>query len=302
MPCGCWSTVVVAARSRSARSTVNPCVTSKAPSSNCTAPDSSTATRVWCIEEFVPEGDTIHRSAQRLRAVLEGQSLVRLDAPRARPGRRPAPGTRIESVDAIGKHMVIRFADRTTLRTHMRMTGSWHVYRTGEKWKKPAHFARAVVEVDGWIAVCFNAPVVELETEPISDRNVGHLGPDLSRADITAADIEDAAVRLVGQREIGALLLDQRVAAGIGNIFKSETLFACGVDPFLTGDDLDHDRKVALLAMASKLLQASIADAPRPRNVYGRAGQPCKRCGTPIKARRQGEQARTTYWCPSCQK
>src|SRR4051812_28283208 len=260
MPCGCWSTVVVAARSRSARSTVNPCVTSKAPSSNCTAPDSSTATRVWCIEEFVPEGDTIHRSAQRLRAVLEGQSLVRLDAPRARPGRRPAPGTRIESVDAIGKHMVIRFADRTTLRTHMRMTGSWHLYRTGERWKKPAHYARAIVEVEGWTAVCFAAPVVELETEPTSARHVAHLGPDLTSPAVSADDIELAARRVTGSGEVGALLLDQRIAAGIGNIFKSESLFACGIDPFTAADNLAHDRKVALLAMASKLLQASVAD------------------------------------------
>src|SRR3954454_11321907 len=127
MRCGCSSTAVAVAHSRFARSTVSPYVRSKPRSSNCTASDSSTATRVWCIEELVPEGDTIHRSAKSLRAVLEGQSLVRLDVPRARPGRRPAPGTRIESVEAIGKHMLIRFADRTTLRTHMRMTGSWHL-------------------------------------------------------------------------------------------------------------------------------------------------------------------------------
>jgi endonuclease-8 len=250
----------------------------------------------------VPEGHTIHRSAKSLRAVLEGQPLVRLDVPRARPGRRPAPGTRIDAVEAVGKHLVIRFADRSTLRTHMRMTGAWHLYRTGEKWKKPAHLARAVIEVEGWTAVCFNAPVVELETEPISARRVAHLGPDLTDPSVTAAKIERAAAALVGPGEIGALLLDQRIAAGIGNIFKSESLFACGIDPFLAADDLTRDRRVAVLTMASKLLQASVADAPRPRNVYGRAGQPCKRCGSPIHSRPQGEQARTTYWCPSCQK
>lgn len=249
----------------------------------------------------MPEGDTIHRTANSLRTVLKGQPLVRLDLPGARGAHRPSPGTRIEAVEAIGKHLVIRFADRTTLRTHMRMSGSWHVYRTGERWRKPAHVARAIVEVEGWTAVCFAAPVVELETEPASARSVAHLGPDLTAADVTDADI-DAAVERMTSDEIAVVLLDQRVASGIGNVFKSETLFLCRVDPFRSANDVDRDTKRALITTASKLLRASVRGAARPSNVYRRTGRPCRRCGTPIRARRQGEQARTTYWCPTCQK
>ena len=249
----------------------------------------------------MPEGDTIHRAANTLRTVLEGRPLVRLSVPRT-IGRRPPPGTVIAGVEAVGKHLLIHFADGTTLRTHMRMTGSWHVYETGARWRKPEHLARAVVEVEGWTAVCFAAPVVELETGPRSQDRVAHLGPDLTNPNITDADIDQAVTRMVGSREVGDMLLDQRVAAGVGNIFKSESLFAARLNPFVPVDALDHDRKVELLTIASKLLRASVASARGASAVYGRAGQPCRRCGTPIRAQRQGEQARTTYWCPQCQK
>ena len=247
----------------------------------------------------MPEGDTIHRAANRLREVLAGQPLLRLEVRRSSV-RVPRPGTLIEDVGAVGKHLLIRFADGTTLRSHMRMTGSWHVYRSGERWRKPAHLARAVLEIEGWCAVCFAAPVIELETSQGSTSRVAHLGPDLTSPDITADDLERGVDRMP-DGEVGAVLLDQRMAAGIGNIYKSETLFACGIDPFTPTAELDRATKHKLLAMASKLLRASVADSPRPRNVYGRAGQPCKRCGTAILAKRQGEQARTTYWCPTCQ-
>ena len=249
----------------------------------------------------MPEGDTIHRTANRLRPVLVGQPLVRLDVQRA-SARPPAPGTVIEAVDAVGKHLVIRFADHTTLRTHMRMTGSWHLYATGERWRKPAHLARAILEVQGWMAVCFSAPVVELENDVRSARNVAHLGPDLTAPDVSDADIERGVDRLQGEEEIGAMLLDQRVVCGIGNIFKSETLFACRIDPFTRADALDDEQKRTLLTTASKLLRTSVSTGRMSHGVYGKAGRPCSRCGTPIRAARQGEQARTTYWCPQCQK
>jgi endonuclease-8 len=247
----------------------------------------------------MPEGDTIHRTANRLRPALVGQPLVRFEALRA-VGKRPTPGTTIDAVEAVGKHLLIRFAGGTTLRTHMRMTGSWHLYRTGERWQKPAHLARAVVEVEGWTAVCFAAPVVELESAPAAAASIAHLGPDLTSTSITASDIERAVDRM-HDAEIGVVLLDQRVACGIGNIWKNETLFLCGVDPFRSAADVDRDTKRTLIATASKLLRASVRDVARPGNVYARAGRPCRRCGTPIRARRQGEQARTTYWCPTCQ-
>jgi endonuclease-8 len=254
----------------------------------------------------MPEGDTIHRTANRLRPALVGQPLIRFEAPRA-VGKRPRPGTTIDAVEAVGKHLLIRFAGGTTLRTHMRMTGSWHLYRSGERWKKPAHLARAVVEVEGWTAVCFAAPVVELESDPASAANLAHLGPDLTSPHVTDADI-DAAVDRMTNDEIAVVLLDQRVASGIGNVYKSEVLFLRRVDPFRSVETIDRATKRALIDTASKLLRANVA-SPGPRRttnegvaVYGRSGRPCHRCGTPIRAQRQGEQARTTYWCPICQR
>lgn len=245
----------------------------------------------------MPEGDTIHRTAKRLRGALVGRALVRLEV---RHTTIRKPGVRIADVEPVGKHLLIGFSDGTTLRTHLRMTGSWHLYRTGERWKKPAHLARAVVEAGGWTAVCFAAPVVELEPTATSATRVAHVGPDLTRPDLSEHDLA-AAVGRMTDGEIGAVLLDQRVASGIGNIFKSETLFVCGVDPFRPAGTLDEATRYRLLTTASKLLRASVNDGSRPRNVYGRSGQPCRRCGTPVRAQRQGEQARTTYWCPTCQ-
>src|SRR4051794_15794898 len=159
----------------------------------------------------MPEGDTIFRVAARLRPALVGQTLVRIEAPRA-TGRRPDVGTVIESVEPAGKHLLIGFADGIVLRTHLRMAGSWHLYRTGERWRKPAHLMRALVEVDGWVAVCFSAPVVELERQP----RVGHLGPDLCRPD---ADLDECVRRMAvfadAGCEIADALLDQRIACGV---------------------------------------------------------------------------------------
>ncbi len=252
----------------------------------------------------MPEGDTIHRVAERLRPVLVGQRVLRLDAPMAN-GRPPAADARIDAVDAVGKHLLIRFADGTTLRTHMRMTGSWHLYKEGQRWRRPAHLMRARVDVDGWVAVCFAAPVVAFERSPA----VGHLGPDLARRDASAEDLDVAAARLAAyarpDTEIGALLLDQRVAAGVGNVYKSEVLFACGIDPFTAVATLDEGSRRRIVATAAKLLRANLGGGPRTTvrgglGVYGRAGRPCRRCGTLIRSARQGDPPRTTYWCPTC--
>ncbi|HZB71948.1 MAG TPA: DNA-formamidopyrimidine glycosylase family protein, partial [Acidimicrobiales bacterium] len=184
----------------------------------------------------MPEGDTIHRTARTLHAALAGRRVVRFEAPRLRV--RPFPdGTVVEGVEARGKHCLVRFDDGRVLHTHMRMTGSWHLYRPGERWRKSPGAARVVLEVaptgdrDGWVAVCFAAPVVELVDEaagPVA----AHLGPDLCRVD---ADLDEAARRLgalPAATELGDALLDQRVAAGIGNVYKSEACFAAALDPF----------------------------------------------------------------------
>jgi endonuclease-8 len=244
----------------------------------------------------VPEGDTIHRAADRLRPALEGKALVRIEARRA-TGLAPKPGTVISAVEAHGKHLRLRFADGTALRTHLRMTGSWHLYRSGERWQRPAHLARAVIEVDGWIAVCFAAPVVAFERDSSS---TAHLGPDLTNVTLTEADIDRALQRLRSldaSTEIGVAVLDQRVAAGVGNVYKSEVLFACGLHPLTRVGDVDDPTARRVLTTAAKLLQTGT----RPGAVYRREGQPCRRCGTPILRQRQGEQSRSTYWCPTCQ-
>ncbi|CAN5750355.1 Fpg/Nei family DNA glycosylase [soil metagenome] len=261
----------------------------------------------------MPEGDTLHRTAARLRPALQGRELVRFEAIRL-AGDRPKPGALIESVEAVGKHLLVHFAGGLTLATHLGMTGSWHLYRTGERWRKPAHLARAVLGVDGWVAVCFSAPVVRTYrrgsdgaavvagTDPVA-----HLGPDLCRPD---ADLDAAVERLAGlaapDDEIKVVLLDQRVACGVGNVYASEVLFACGVDPCTPVAELDGAARRRLLGTAARLLQANLGSGPRTTvdgglAVYGRARQPCRRCGTPIRVRRQGEQARSTYWCPTCQ-
>lgn len=263
----------------------------------------------------MPEGDTIHRTAGRLRPALAGADLLRFEAPRLL-GDRPRPGTRIEDVEAVGKHLLIHFAGGLTLQTHMRMTGSWHLYRTGERWRKAAHLARARVEVDGWVAVCFNAPVVRTYRRNAPGGPLGtgrdptaHLGPDLCRTDLVETDIDECIRRMdvyARTEPIGVALLDQRVACGVGNVYKSETLFACGVDPFVATSDLEVSDRRRLLTTASKLLRANLGSGPRTTTsgglaVYGRHHQPCRRCGTLIRMRRQGEQARSTYWCPTCQ-
>ena len=358
----------------------------------------------------MPEGDTIHKAAAKLRPALEGATLVRFEAARL-AGAMPRPGTTITAVEARGKYLLIHFADGHVLQTHMKMTGRWDLYRTDERWRKPAHLARAVVEVDGWTAVCFSAPVVRLirvkpddrldgsadggtadppgvagaaagsmpdghtpasswgwidatasdaaalaGTAPADDAtdatdladgdfdvdaqvdvdggdavaaaprpaagdglaghrdqrfaSLDHLGPDLC---VAGVDLELAMRRMdtVASPDDGIadVLLDQRVAAGIGNVFKSEVLWACRLHPLTPLADVDTDLRRLLLATAAKQLQANlttrrrttVAGPPGALAVYGRARRPCRRCGTPIRWQRTGRDHRSTYWCPRCQ-
>lgn len=259
----------------------------------------------------MPEGDTIFRAAAALDRALAGRVLVRFEA--ARLAHRPfRPGTVVSGVEARGKHCLVHFDDGRTLHTHMRMTGSWHLYRPGERWRKKPGAARVVLEVapteerEAWVAVCFAAPVVELLDD--SQQATGHLGPDLCRPD---PDL-DEAVRRMGElsqpdRLIGDALLDQRVSSGIGNVFKCEACFAAGVDPATPVGLVGEDVRRQLLDVAGRQLRANLGTIDRSTSawgglaVYGRDGRPCRRCGTPIRAAKQGKDARITYWCPSCQ-
>lgn len=264
----------------------------------------------------MPEGDTLHRTAARLRPALAGEVLARFDAPRL-VGDRPRPGERIESVEAVGKHLLVRFAGGLVLETHLGMTGSWHLYRPGERWRKPTGAAWVVLGTEAWLAVCFSPPVVRTHragsgrppdhSRDHSRDHLAHLGPDLCRP---GPDL-DAAVAAMGRcagpaTEVKVALLDQRIACGVGNVYASEVCFACGVDPFTPVAAVDEPTRRELLATAARLLSANLGAGARTTvpgglAVYGRSGRPCRRCATPVRSARQGEQARSTYWCPTCQ-
>ncbi|MDQ4036594.1 MAG: hypothetical protein M3153_11830 [Chloroflexota bacterium] len=265
----------------------------------------------------MPEGDTIFRTAEVLRAALVGRRVTGARA-QARPGLRRVPdlsrlvGATVASVEARGKHLLIGFDSGLTLRSHLRMTGSWHRYRRGESWRRPAHQASAILETAEAVAVAFNTPVVELLTEDDIRRSqpLRELGPDLLGLDF---DIEEALRRLTadGGKELGNALLDQRLVAGIGNVYKSEVAFLERLDPWMPVAEVDRAGLGRALRTARRLLQANVRGGARVTTgrgargeglwVYGRAGRPCRRCGTIIRSARQGELARLTYWCPRCQ-
>jgi endonuclease-8 len=255
----------------------------------------------------MPEGDTIHRTAVALRAALVGKQLRVFRVTRAR-GSPPAIGALIERVESRGKHLDIAWDDGVVLHTHMRMTGSWHLYRCGERWRRPAWQARVVIGVDGFEAVCFNAPVVELHSGSASARRRDVvLGPDLCRAD---ADLDECVARLGHFRRPGTpiadALLDQRVACGVGNVYKSEALWAARIHPLTPAEQLPEKIRRELLATAADLLRANLDGARRATHagalaVYGRAGRPCRRCGSRVVSQHIGEHARVTFWCPTCQ-
>jgi endonuclease-8 len=265
----------------------------------------------------MPEGDTLAKAAARLRPALAGHVLTRFEAPRLL-GARPRLGTRIDQVESVGKHLLIHFdPDGTgapiTLRTHLRMTGSWHLYEADQRWAKPAHLARAVVGADsGWVAVCFSAPVVETyrRADEAVPRALAHLGPDLCVIDpddpsVIATILERAMAAEAGVT-IGEALLDQRIAAGIGNVYKSEACWVHGVAPGTPLAEVPADVRAALWRTAAQQLQANLGRAERRTHpaglaVYGRRGRPCYRCATPVRMARHGEQARSSYWCPTCQ-
>jgi len=253
----------------------------------------------------MPEGDTIHRLATRLRPALEGRPVVRCSVPRW-SGAVPQPGETVDAVRAVGKHLLVDFSGGLTLRTHLRMSGRWDLYRPDERWTRSAASARVVLEVPGFVAVCFAAPDVALTRR---DRvGTGHLGPDLcDPAPELDAVVVRAAAGTRATTAIGEVLLDQRVAAGIGNVYKSETLFLERIDPTAPVDALTPAQLRAVFARAHRLLRGNLGPAPRrtvPQGlaVYRRTGKPCFTCGASIARIVQGrELPRSTFWCPGCQ-
>ena len=251
----------------------------------------------------MPEGDTLFRAARTLHQALAGRTVLRFESVFPHLARidtdTPIRGRAIEGVGARGKHLLIRFSGDLVLRTHLRMHGSWHLYRPGERWRRPFRDMRIVIGTDAFEAVAFNVPEAEFVDAEGLPRAAAleNLGPDPLAADFDA----DEAVRRIQRRHdtpIADALLDQGAMAGIGNIFKSETLFAARISPFTLVRDLTREQVVKVVKTGAALLRA---DRPAAFRVYGRAGRPCPRCGTPISRQTQGPHARSTYWCEGCQ-
>ena len=304
----------------------------------------------------MPEGDTIFRAARTLHRALAGQVVSRFETQYAQIARvhddAPITGRIVEKVVSRGKHLLIYFSaagsgqsaggsgesgtEGTTtpatrrlevdgplvLRTHMLMSGSWHIYRVGEAWLRGPAAARVVVGTSAFVAVGFAVPIAEFVPASAleEDEAIGRLGPDVLAPDFDAAE---AVTRLTASPRPTAAeaLLDQRAVAGIGNVFKSELLFLARLWPFVPPAAVTESQWARMMRDARVLLQANVIDPaeagvltwrgarrttgrsnPAQRlYVYGRHGRPCRRCGTPILLRHHGEHNRSTYWCPTCQ-
>ena len=257
------------------------------------------------------EVDTIYRSAAALRTALLGKELFRFEAPQL-IGIRPSVGRVVEEVRSHGKNVEIIWDDGVVLHTHMRMFGSWDLYRAGERWKKSKDRASVVIVVSDWIVVCFNAAIVETyrDFDPRRHPILGRRGPDLCRAD---ADLEECVDRIMNYQErdtpIADVLLDQRVMCGVGNVYRCELLWACEIHPWAHVGSLKRGECREMVMLASEMILANLDYTPRGTAaefsgslaVYGRQGKHCHRCGDLIKVTHHGEAHRVLYWCPNCQ-
>jgi endonuclease-8 len=253
----------------------------------------------------MPEGDTIYRAARALEKAIGGKVVTAFDTGLAKltsiNDDTPLIGRTVEKVEARGKWCLIFFSGDLILVTHMLMSGTWHIYKTGEKWWQPKSRMRVAITCGAYQAVAFKVPIAEFHTARSIERKsqIPKLGPDV----------------------LALALLNQRVLAGLGNVYKSEVAFAAGVNPFRQMSTITEREMVALVEASHKYMKANVLDgsgdsivtysgnrrtthsmnASDRLWVYGRQGQECRRCGAAIMMRKQGEQARSTYWCPGCQ-
>ncbi|MGY1632909.1 DNA-formamidopyrimidine glycosylase family protein [Geodermatophilus sp. SYSU D01186] len=259
----------------------------------------------------MPEGDTVWLAAKRMNTALAGSTLRRGELRVPQLAATDLAGRAVTEVVPRGKHLLVRFADGWTLRTHFRMDGSWHIYRSGARWRGgPAFDVRAVLSTEQWECVGYRLHDVALVRTAHEDELVGHLGPDVLGPDW---DLEEALRRLRAHpdEQIGVAILDQRNLAGIGNLYKVESLFLCGVHPWSRVADvpdlsgLVERARTLMLANREHPEQNTTGDPRRGQDhwVFGRRGRPCRRCRTPILLGDQGPdlQERVTWWCPTCQ-
>jgi endonuclease-8 len=257
----------------------------------------------------MPEGDTIHYAANRMRPVLTGAvPVVETPQPRHRFDRWPErlAGQAVQTVDAHGKHLFIRFENDLVVHSHLRMSGTWATYEEGRRWRRSPKRAWLVLRARDHVVVEFDGPVLELLTESRTrfDRRLAMLGPDILAPEL---DEQRFLTRLREDdqtRPIGDALLDQRTIAGIGNLWKAEACFDAAIDPWRPTGQVSDAEALAIVRSARPRMQESATTGHQTRepSVYRRVGKPCPRCGTPIVSRGQGDDNRMTYWCPGCQR
>ena len=258
----------------------------------------------------MPEGDTIHHAANRIRPVLEGRVPDEIRTPQRRHERDRWPerlaGQAVERVEARGKHLLLHFAGGLVVHSHLRMSGRWDVVAPGARWTRSASRAWLVLRAGGFEVVQFDGPLLELITEARSrtDPQLARLGPDVIGERFNELEV---IRRLRGDdptRPFGDVLTDQQTIAGLGYIWKSESCFAAAADPWKPAGRTSDETVLAAIRFAREHMRQSARDgfAARPRAVYGRSGEPCPRCGEAVRSAGQGDANRTTYWCPACQR
>jgi endonuclease VIII len=257
----------------------------------------------------MPEGDTIHYAANRIRPILEGHVPDEIATPHARFARDRwagrLEGRAVRSVDAHGKHLFLRFEGNLTIHSHLRMTGSWGTYVSGDRWRRSPRRAWLVLRRGTGEVVQFDGPILELMTESRTrfDQRIAGLGPDVIKPGFP----EDEFLRRLRMddptRPIGDALLDQRTLAGIGNLWKVEGCFAAGIDPWRATRDVTDEEALRIVRSVRPLMQESAEHGMQDayRNIYGRSGRPCPRCGARIRVRGQWDDNRPTFWCEGCQ-
>ncbi len=275
----------------------------------------------------MPEGDTIFRTARSLSRALTGRPITgfRSNYPLLTRFHEDTPltGQQVEQVESRGKWLLMHFSGGGILVTHMLMSGSWHIYRPGEPWLKPRDHMRIVIETSVCQAVGFRVPVAQMYTARslARDRRIPQPAADVLSATFDSAGAMER-VRACGSEEVGDVLLHQEVLAGVGNVFKSEVCFVTGVNPFCLVRNLRDDQLDALMQASQRLVKANVledsgdtivtyrgqqrrtthaSDPGASLWVYGRRGEPCRRCGEPVRRRVQGPEARVTFWCQACQ-
>lgn len=259
----------------------------------------------------MPEGDTLYKIAEQVRPVLLGQRLT--DAASCEPELSCGAliGLNVTAVEARGKHLMIDLSDGRVIHSHLGMTGSWHVYGKADPWRKSPHRATLALSTSQHVVVCFSAKLMEIVSATRLRRNdyVQRLGPDLMKPTFRATAVLPR-LRIHDQSPLGEAVMNQTIAAGIGNVYKSESLFLTHHNPWTTVGELSDHQLLDYLALTQKLMLRNRGAGMRTTRfaadgrrvwVYGRRGDACYLCGETVHMRRQGDAGRSTYWCPRCQ-